>query len=136
MLKFAGSLNFLFHNLSIYQFSQKNTSLAQFIPRIYNKIIIKILGYFLGVTSTVFVFPPHMLSFHVFNRSRFWVVSLITLDRKDTLFYSSINTRLSNGELFPVLHSFPFLIGKLERRYNIQMVAQSMLESGKAITES
>ena len=64
------------------------------------------------------------------------MVSLITLDHKDTLFYSSINTKLSNGEFFPVLHYFPFLIGKLERRYNIQMVAQSMLESCKAITES
>ena len=51
MLKFPGSLNFLFHNLSIYQFSRKNTRLAQFIPRIYNKIIIKILGYFRGVTQ-------------------------------------------------------------------------------------
>ena len=43
---------FTFHNLSIYQFSRKNPSLAQFIPRIYNKIIIKILGYFWGVTKS------------------------------------------------------------------------------------
>ena len=50
---FSGSLNLLFHNLSIYQFSRKNPSLAQFIPRIYNKIIIKILGYFWGVTLQV-----------------------------------------------------------------------------------
>ena len=50
VLKFSGSLNLSFHNLSIYQFSRKNTRLAQFIPRIYNKIIIKILGYFRGVT--------------------------------------------------------------------------------------
>ena len=41
MLKFPGSLNLSFHNLSIHQFSRKNPSLAQFIPRIYNKIIIK-----------------------------------------------------------------------------------------------
>ena len=51
MLKFPGSLNLSFHNLSIHQFSRKNLSLAQFIPRIYNKIIIKILGYFWGVTG-------------------------------------------------------------------------------------
>ena len=44
--KFPGSLNLSFHNLSIHQISLKNPSLAQFIPRIYNKIIIKILGYF------------------------------------------------------------------------------------------
>ena len=44
--KFPGSLNLSFHNLLIYQFSRKNPSLAQFIPRIYNKIIIKILGIF------------------------------------------------------------------------------------------
>ena len=50
VLKFSGSLNLSFHNLSIHQFSRKNLSLAQFIPRIYNKIIIKILGYFWGVT--------------------------------------------------------------------------------------
>ena len=50
VLKFPGSLNLSFHNLSIHQFSRKNLSLAQFIPRIYNKIIIKILGYFWGVT--------------------------------------------------------------------------------------
>ena len=37
---------------TIYQFSQKNPSLAQFIPGIYNKIIIKILGYFRGVTQS------------------------------------------------------------------------------------
>ena len=49
--KFPGSLNLSFHNLSIYQFSRKNPSFAQFIPRIYNKIIIKILGYFWGVTQ-------------------------------------------------------------------------------------
>ena len=51
VLKFPGSLNLSFHNLSIHQFSRKNLSLAQFIPRIYNKIIIKILGYFWGVTE-------------------------------------------------------------------------------------
>ena len=40
-----------FHSLTIYQFfSQKNPSFAQFIPRIYNKIIIKIIGYFWGIT--------------------------------------------------------------------------------------
>ena len=50
VLKFPGSLNLSFHNLSIHQFSRKDLSLAQFIPRIYNKIIIKILGYFWGVT--------------------------------------------------------------------------------------
>ena len=50
VLKFPGSLNLSFHNLSIHQFSRKNLSLAQFIPRIYNKIIVKILGYFWGVT--------------------------------------------------------------------------------------
>ena len=49
--KFLGLLNLSFHNWSIYQFSWKNPSLAQFIPRIYNKIIIKILGYFWGVTD-------------------------------------------------------------------------------------
>ena len=49
--QFPGSLNLSFHNLSIYQFSWKNTRLAQFIPRIYNKIIIKILGYFRGITQ-------------------------------------------------------------------------------------
>ena len=53
MLKFPGPLNLLFHNLSSHQFSRKNTSLAQFIPRIYNKIIIKILGYFWGVTTLI-----------------------------------------------------------------------------------
>ena len=56
VLKFPGSLNLLFHNLSIHQFSRKNPSLAQFIPRIYNKIIIKILGYFWGVTSIIGLF--------------------------------------------------------------------------------
>ena len=55
MPKFPGSLNLSSHNLSIYQFFQKNTNLAQFIPRIYNKIIIKILGYFWGVTMEVAV---------------------------------------------------------------------------------
>ena len=35
--KFPGSLNLSFRNLSIHQFSRKNPSLAQFIPRIYNK---------------------------------------------------------------------------------------------------
>ena len=54
VLKFPGSLNLSFHNLSIHQFSRKNLSLAQFIPRIYNKIIIKILGYFWGVTSILY----------------------------------------------------------------------------------
>ena len=54
VLKFPGSLNSSFHNLSIHQFSRKNLSLAQFIPRIYNKIIIKILGYFWGVTVSIF----------------------------------------------------------------------------------
>ena len=53
MLKFPDSLNLSFHNLSIHQFSRKDLSLAQFIPRIYNKIIIKILGYFWGVTHSV-----------------------------------------------------------------------------------
>ena len=53
VLKFPGSLNLSFHDLSIHQFSQKDLSLAQFIPRIYNKIIIKILGYFWGVTQCV-----------------------------------------------------------------------------------
>ena len=53
VLKFPGSLNLSFHNLSIHQFSRKDLSLSQFIPRIYNKIIIKILGYFWGVTQVV-----------------------------------------------------------------------------------
>ena len=35
---------------TIYQFFRKNLSLAQFIPEIYNKITIKILGYYWGVT--------------------------------------------------------------------------------------
>ena len=52
MLQFPDSLNLSFHNLSIHQFSRKDLSLAQFIPRIYNKIIIKILGYFWGVTQS------------------------------------------------------------------------------------
>ena len=51
VLQFPDSLNLSFHNLSIHQFSRKDLSLAQFIPRIYNKIIIKILGYVWGVTS-------------------------------------------------------------------------------------
>ena len=51
VLQFPDSLNLSFHNLSIHQFSRKDLSLAQFIPRIYNKIIIKILGYFWGVTA-------------------------------------------------------------------------------------
>ena len=55
-----GSLNLSFHNLSIYQFSRKNTSLNQFIPIIYNKIIIKILGYFQGVTQIVALRLPNM----------------------------------------------------------------------------
>ena len=54
VIKFPGSLNLSFHNLSIHQFSQKDLSLAQFIPRIYNKIIIKILGYFWGVTGELY----------------------------------------------------------------------------------
>ena len=45
--------SFTFHNLTIYQFSRKNPSLSLFIPGIYNKIIIKILGYFWGVTMEV-----------------------------------------------------------------------------------
>ena len=60
VLKFSGSLNLSFHNLSIHQFSRKDLSLAQFIPRIYNKIIIKILGYFWGVTLPIFVFQEHI----------------------------------------------------------------------------
>ena len=55
VLKFPGLLNLSFHNLSIHQFSRKNLCLAQFIPRIYNKIIIKILGYFWGVTEIVYI---------------------------------------------------------------------------------
>ena len=38
-----------FNNLSV--FPGKNLSLAQFISGIYNKIIIKIIGYFWGITS-------------------------------------------------------------------------------------
>ena len=48
------SFHFLqFNNLS-FLFSRKNPSLAQFIPGIYNKIIIKIVGYFWGVTIRIF----------------------------------------------------------------------------------
>ena len=46
--KFPGSLNLSFHNLSIYQFSRKNPSLAQFISRIYKKIYYKNSRVFLG----------------------------------------------------------------------------------------
>ena len=46
--------SFHFSQFNNYQFSQKNPSLAQFILRIYNKIIIKILGYFWGVTGLLF----------------------------------------------------------------------------------
>ena len=62
VLKFSGSLNLSFHNLSIHQFSRKDLSLAQFIPRIYNKIIIKILGYFWGVTSCMECLYAHIPS--------------------------------------------------------------------------
>ena len=55
VLQFPDSLNLSFHNLSIHQFSRKDLSLAQFIPRTYNKIIIKILGYFWGVTLIIWV---------------------------------------------------------------------------------
>ena len=44
------TLSIYIFNLSIYQITRKKPSLTQFIPRIYNKIIIKILGYFWGVT--------------------------------------------------------------------------------------
>ena len=61
VLKFPGSLNLSFHNLSIHQFSRKkkNLRLAQFISRIYNKIIIKILRYFWGVTADPNRFPGY-----------------------------------------------------------------------------
>ena len=48
--QFPGSLNLHFTICQFINFSRKNPSLTQFIPRIYNKIIIKILGYFWGVT--------------------------------------------------------------------------------------
>ena len=75
VLKFPGSLNLSFHNFQFINFSRKNLSLAQFIPRIYNKIIIKILGYFWGVTVFVvlttvagfdvfIIFPLHFPSLH------------------------------------------------------------------------
>ena len=50
-------IHFTFHNLTIYQFSRKNPSLAQFIPGIYNKIIIEILGYFWGITVLGSILP-------------------------------------------------------------------------------
>ena len=70
VLKFPGSLNLSFHNLSIHQFSRKNLSLAQFKPRIYNKIIIKILGYFWGVTGKISIFVS--FSFLSFSLSDFF----------------------------------------------------------------
>ena len=44
-----------FNNLSF--FSRKNPSLTQFIPEIYNKIIIKIIAYFWGVTNNLCLIP-------------------------------------------------------------------------------
>ena len=54
--------SFHFSQFNIYQFSRKNPSLAQSIPGIYNKIIIKILGYFWGVTTL-----PHLIKFRPRN---------------------------------------------------------------------
>ena len=70
VLKFPGSLNLSFHNLSIHQFSRKDQSLAQFIPRIYNKIIIKILGYFWGVT--VPVHNNEEISINYIHKGKIW----------------------------------------------------------------
>ena len=79
MLKFPGSLNLLFHNWSSHQFSWKNPSLAQFIPRIYNKIIIKILGYFWGVTGRPWdnSQPPPVFNPHAFIEAIGVVVAII-----------------------------------------------------------
>ena len=46
-------LTYSFHISQFISFPKKNSNLAQFIPEIYNKIIIKILGYFWGVTEGV-----------------------------------------------------------------------------------
>ena len=46
-------LTYSFHISQFISFPGKNPSLAQFIPRIYNKILIKILGYFWGVIDVV-----------------------------------------------------------------------------------
>ena len=54
---------FTFYNLSIHQISRKNPSLDQFIPRIYNKIFIKILGYFWGVTENEWMVLVHFVVF-------------------------------------------------------------------------
>ena len=48
---YAQTFNLHFIIYQFIKFLGKNPSLTQFIPAIYNKIIIKILGYFWGVTE-------------------------------------------------------------------------------------
>ena len=86
-------MHFTFHNLTIYQFSRKNPSLAQFIPGIYNKIITKILGYFWGVTVLVLENTFYVPSF---SRNLIFVSRLVPLgfsftfpDKVFNLFYKS-----------------------------------------------
>ena len=55
-------LTYSFHILQFISFPEKNPSLAQFIPGIYNKIILKILGYFWGVIAGLLQNRPlHLL---------------------------------------------------------------------------
>ena len=113
VLKFPGSLNLSFHNLSIHQFSQKNLSLAQFIPRIYNKIIIKILRYFWGVTDIdtlsndlkspyVFLFSFSVFNHHCcklcFERRRFLGILKISLfwRLRPLLIFETIHKHIDN----------------------------------------
>ena len=44
-------LTYLYHFSQFISFLEKNLSLTQFIPEIYKKIIIKIIGYFWDVTK-------------------------------------------------------------------------------------
>ena len=57
-------LTYSFHISQFISFLEKTPSLAQFIPGIYNKIIIKIIGYFWGVTfiDTKKVTKSHILA--------------------------------------------------------------------------
>ena len=102
VLKFPGSLNFLFHNLSSHQFSRKNTSLAQFIPRIYNKIIIKILGYFWGVRIL-----PHLRKFRPRNSYYalylFYIKSFMFVSFTYDLSYTSFSFLFSMSCLYHIV---------------------------------
>ena len=84
----------LFNNLSV---SRKNPSLAQFIPEIYNKIIIKIIGYFWGVTNQGTMFTGDEMTYF----TKDYDIQLI----RSTPFYAQANEpgKASNKVLINIL---------------------------------